>query len=104
MANPKGNPQNLKPFKKGQSGNKNGRPKKLPHLDELLKEVLGEEKNDITLMQAIIMKLASKAVSGDINSARILLEYAYGKAKDSLLLEQDNTTKTIIFKHEPLDE
>ena len=103
MANPKGNPQNFKPFKKGQSGNPNGRPKKLPHLEELLKEVLGEEKNNITLMQAIIMKIANKAVSGDINAAKILLEYAYGKAKESVVREVSEV-KTIIFRHEPLDE
>ncbi len=33
MANPKGNPQNLIPFKPGQSGNPSGRPKRRPISD-----------------------------------------------------------------------
>lgn len=90
MANPKGNPQNLKPFKKGQSGNPKGAPKKLPHLDELLKDILGDEKNNITLMQGIIMKLASKALAGDLNATKILLEYAYGKPHQSIDLTSGN--------------
>ena len=32
-------------FKKGQTGNPNGRPRKLPELDKLLADVLGEEKD-----------------------------------------------------------
>ena len=35
-------------FKPGQSGNPNGRPKKLPELDKLLADVLGEEKDGLT--------------------------------------------------------
>jgi len=41
------NEQNLKPFKKGQSGNPNGRPKK-PDIDQYLIDALNDERDDKT--------------------------------------------------------
>ena len=72
---------NLQPFKKGQSGNPNGRPKKLPEIDKLLADVLGEEKDGMTAADAILRKLRAMAASGNIRAAEILLDRAYGKAK-----------------------
>jgi hypothetical protein len=74
---------NSKPFKKGQSGNPNGRPKKLPEIDKLLADVLGEEKDGITAADAILRKLRAMAAQGNIRAAEILLDRAYGKAKQS---------------------
>ena len=50
-----GNIKNLKPFKKGETGNPNGRPPKLPDIDVLLADVLGEEKDGKTAAQAILI-------------------------------------------------
>lgn len=75
---------NNKPFKKGQSGNPNGRPKKLPELDKLLADVLGEEKDGLTAAEAILKALRMKAAKGDIRAAEVLLERAYGKAKQTM--------------------
>ena len=75
--------ENLQPFKKGQSGNPNGRPKKLPELDKLLADVLGEEKDGVTAADAILRKLRAMAAQGNIRAAEILLDRAYGKAKQS---------------------
>lgn len=72
---------NSKPFKKGQSGNPNGRPKKLPELDKLLADVLGEEKEGITAAEAILKALRAKAAKGDVRAIEVLLDRAYGKAK-----------------------
>lgn len=75
--------KNIEPyrFKKGQSGNPKGRPKKIPQLDVLLAEVLGDEQNGITAAQAILMALRKKAARGDVRAAEVLLDRAYGKAK-----------------------
>ena len=67
-------------FQKGKSGNPKGRPKKLPQLDVLLADVLGDEQDGITAAQAILMKLRQQALKGDRRAAEILLDRAYGKA------------------------
>lgn len=70
------------PFVKGDPRcNRNGRPKKLPELEQLLAEVLGEEKNDITAMQGILLALRKKALSGDVRAAELLMDRGYGKLK-----------------------
>lgn len=79
-------PENIEPhkFKKGQTGNPNGRPKKLPELDKLLASVLGEEKDGLTAGEAILKKLRQMAVSGNVRAAEILLDRAYGKSKQPM--------------------
>lgn len=81
--------QNLKPFKPGQSGNPKGRPKKIPALDDLLAEVLSEEKDGKTAAQVILMALRAKAAKGDVRAAEVLLERAYGKPKQEIKLENE---------------
>lgn len=84
MSNKKPNMDGLKPFQKGESGNPNGRPKKIPELDKLLADILGEEKDGITAAQAILMALRKKATSGDIRAAEVLLDRTYGKPKQTI--------------------
>lgn len=78
------NIENLKPFEKGQSGNPAGRPKKLPELDKLLADVLGEEKDGISAADAILKKLRQMATQGNLRAAEILLDRAYGKPKQTI--------------------
>jgi hypothetical protein len=68
-------------FPKGTSGNPNGRPKKLPQLDKLLADVLGEEKDGVSAAEAILKKLRQMASQGNLRAAEILLDRGYGKAK-----------------------
>jgi hypothetical protein len=91
-------------FQKGQSGNPNGRPKKLPELDKLLANVLGEENaNGITAAEAILMALRHKATKGDIRAAEVLLDRGYGKAKQSIDLNADVTNRfTMIDDIQPV--
>ena len=67
-------------FQKGQSGNPNGRPRKLPELDRLIADVLGEEKDGMTAAEAILKKLRQMASQGNLKAADMLLDRAYGKA------------------------
>ena len=75
---------NPKPFKKGQSGNPNGRPKKLPELDKLLADVLGEEKDGVSAAEVILKKLRQMAANGNLRAAEILLDRGYGKPKQAV--------------------
>jgi hypothetical protein len=82
-------PNDSTKFKKGKTGNPNGRPKKLPELDKLLADVLGEEKDGITAAEAILKALRAKATKGDIRAAEVLLDRGYGKAKQSMDITSD---------------
>lgn len=66
---------------KGETLNPNGRPKKLPELDKLLANVLGEEKDGVTAAEAILKALRMKAAKGDVRAIEVMLDRAYGKAK-----------------------
>ena len=71
-------------FKKGQTGNPKGRPKKLPALDKLMADVLGDEKDGVTAAEAILKKLRQMASTGNLRAAEILLDRGYGKPKQQL--------------------
>jgi len=82
---------NLKPFKKGVDNrrNLNGAPKKIPAIDILLANVLGEEKEGVTAAETILKALRLKAIKGDVRAAEVLLERAYGKAKQNIDINID---------------
>lgn len=85
------NPANIEPhkFKKGQTGNPNGRPKKLPELDKLLADVLGEDQ-----MEKVLKAVYAKALKGDTRAAEILLDRGYGKAKQQMEIEVKDPVKS----------
>lgn len=91
----KGNKMNKNPYKKGQSGNPKGRPKKLPELDKLLADVMGEEKDGMTAAEAILKALRAKATKGDIRAAEVLLDRSYGKAKEKIDLDINAKVKAV---------
>ena len=85
MANKLDNLKKAKPFTKIDPRiNKEGRPKKLPHLEELLANVLGEEKDGKTAAEAILMALRGKATRGDVRAAEVLFDRAFGKVKQDI--------------------
>ena len=86
----------IKPrFKKGESGNPNGRPK-LPDLKEAIAKVMAEEKDGMSALEAILKALRMKAAKGDVRAAQELLDRGYGKAMQKI--EQENTHQ---FKNLP---
>lgn len=84
------NIENLKPFKPGNDDRRNlkGAPKKIPALDILLAEVLGDINNEgIEVAKEIILALVNKAKKGDTRAIEILFDRAYGKASQILTLD-----------------
>ena len=73
------NPENIAnhKWKKGQSGNPKGRPKKIPDLATALASIMGETKDDVTALEMILMKLRADAVKGNIRAAELLLKYSF---------------------------
>lgn len=63
--------------------NKKGRPIKLPALDVLLAEVMGETQNGLTAAKAVLLALRKKAMAGDSRCAELLMDRAYGKTKST---------------------
>ena len=105
MARRGGTPENLIPARKGEpSRNPHGRPKKLPEIDKLLADVLGEEKDGITAADAILRKLRAMAAAGNIRAAEILLDRAYGKAKQQMDLTSGGNPVPIPTIIMPKDE
>ena len=71
------------PFKKNDPRiNRDGRPAKLPDLDTLLTEVLGEEINGKQAIKLMLIALRKKALSGDVRANEILMDRSYGKVKN----------------------
>ena len=76
MANPRGNPQNLKPrWVKGQSGNPSGRSRDV--LTQAVRKLMTDDEAE-SLVQTIIMQ----AKQGDMRAAELLWNRIEGKAID----------------------
>lgn len=87
MGNKRPNMSGLKKWQKGQSGNPKGRVKKIPELEKLLADILSEEKNGLSAAEMIIKTLVIQAAKGNIRAAEVLLDRAYGKAKQDIKLD-----------------
>jgi hypothetical protein len=76
------NPENIvgkgHRWKKGESGNPNGRPKKIPELAKALALVLGEEgKKDYNALEMMLLTARQEALKGNIRALELLLRYAF---------------------------
>jgi hypothetical protein len=68
-------------YKKGQSGNPNGRPKSaLKDIKVVLQDLLSQEKNGTQLIDGLMSVVVNKALKGDLKAVEMLLGYTYGKA------------------------
>ncbi len=83
MANRNPKTENLKPFRKGQSGNPGGRPKKRL-IDEALEELLLTE--DSKVAEAIARVLVEKAKRGDLKAIQLVAERVQGRPKQAMEL------------------
>lgn len=69
---------NLRPWRKGQSGNPAGR-QALPDIREALAEVLAEPVAGTPSLYAVLRALRDRAIAGDVRAAEVLLDRCYGK-------------------------
>jgi cyanophycinase-like exopeptidase len=71
------NPPKRKRFKPGQSGNPKGRPKGVLNMATVLERVLRENViingKTVNKLQAAVTQLATKAASGDLKAAQLLI-------------------------------
>lgn len=104
MPFPKGQqPKGSTPFKPGQTGNPNGRPKKLPNLEKLLANVLGKEDDGgITEAEKILTKLSDQAKNGNVRASEIIMDRAWGKPKQ--FVENINTNINSDMTEEQLND
>lgn len=63
--------------------NRLGRPKKM-NLEGLLRKVLMGRVNNQAALKGILIKLRDLALAGDIRAAELLLDRAFGKAKQTI--------------------
>ena len=80
------NEQNLKPFKKGQSGNPKGRPRTRP-LQNALLQALCEESDGPAQLEQIAKKLIEEAKRGNMAAIKFLFERLEGPPCTSLPME-----------------
>ena len=97
-------PHDGKKMKKGETLNPNGRPRKLPELDKLLADVMGEEKDGISAGEAILKALRAKATKGDVRAAEVLLDRAYGKARQTIDSNMNLSQPLVITLTESKDD
>ena len=76
-------PIGSKQFKKGQTGNPNGRPK-IPNIREVLADVLGEDVAGKNAAKAILLTMRNKAIKGDVKAAEFIFGYTYSKASQNI--------------------
>ena len=95
------NEENLIPYKKGQSGNPNGRPKGSKNRSTIAKkwlQAMQEAENPLTLESEelsqedlITLALLKKAADGDVNAYKALMDSGYGspvQQVEQTILEQ----------------
>jgi hypothetical protein len=95
------NEENLIPYKKGQSGNPNGRPKGSKNRSTIAKkwlQVIQQAENPLTLESEelsqedlITLALLKKAANGDVNAYKALMDSGYGspvQQVEQTILEQ----------------
>ena len=100
-----GNPPKHSQFKKGTSGNKNGRPKGAKNLATLFHTALNQrvaisengQRRTITKLEAAIMQLTNKAATGDAKAFQATIS-VLKELGDLKLPDTYQEPKTLVFK------
>ncbi len=86
----RGRPENLTPWKPGQSGNPGGRPKRSPLAEacrELLSLPVPGDPDGRSYAELIALSLAKKALKGDVRAAQELADRAEGRPRQAIEIE-----------------
>lgn len=83
-----------KKFSKENQPEENGRKPKIPALDILLGEVVGEDG-----MKEIIQAMQKEAKKGNVQAANCILDRQFGKAKQQIDLKQETTGELNVVVH-----
>ena len=98
---------NLKPFRKGQSGNPKGRPKSIT-LSEALRHELAKEnpkgKDGETYAERIAAVLCQAAVGGNVNAAKEIADRTEGKPRQALEVDMSVMDWRAIAKTQGVSE
>ena len=87
----RGNSGNLRPFKKGQSGNPNGRPKKINTIPDILRKI-GEEEGlkdgSKTKLDVVMYKVFQFALEGKPWAVQFIADRTEGKALERVQTQE----------------
>jgi hypothetical protein len=96
---------NLKSYKKGESGNPNGRPKGVPNsktrllrlleITQNVKNPITGELEDFSIAERMDLAILNKALKGDIRAYQELMDRLEGKAVQSTEIKQETTFKSL---------
>ena len=89
--------KNLKPFKKGQSGNPGGRPK-WKQITEILKSEKNQEK-----LEEMINVVFERALEGDMRAVEFIADRLEGKVTHRLQVSPANDKPIKVFSIEGVD-
>lgn len=53
----------------------------MPEVEEVMTEIMADEKDGVTATEAVFRKLRAMALQGNMRAMELLLAYAYGKPK-----------------------
>ena len=85
-----------KPFKKGQSGNPNGRPKKEFNIPDILRKLAdepSEKQKKITRLEQVCLKALEQAQNGDKDARQWIANRMEGMAKQSIDMKVNQNVK-----------
>ena len=89
------------PWKKGESGNPNGRPRKNRALSDLLRTVGGKKPDgkDQPNKRLLAETLWTMAVGGDVAAARLIYEYVDGKPPQRVQHEGGDSPMALVIEY-----
>lgn len=100
--------KNLKHYKKGQTGNKKGRPKGSRNLSTMLKEFVEtsfeavdpftNEKSEKTMGEWLCLNLVVNAIKGNIRAAKIVFDRIEGKVSENFNIKIDESANVEAIK------